>query len=248
MRDKLKTMRKRIYSIVEFDHDDDKIGQYYDAFMLLIIIISLVPLAFKSTNDVFLVIDYITTGIFIIDYIMRWITADFKLENESPVSFVIYPITPMAFIDLVVILTALPTIDKGFKILKVIRLIKTIKVVKVFKAFKIARYSKSLFILIDVIKQESKTLGAVATLAVAYILVSALVIFNVEPDSFNDYFEAVYWATVSLTTVGYGDLYPTSFAGRIVTMFSSLFGTALVALPASILTGGYLKRLNIDKE
>ena len=68
-------------------------------------------------------------------------------------------------------------------------------------------------------------------------------ILNVEPDSFNNYFDAVYWATVSLTTVGYGDLYPVTIVGRIVAMLSSLFGIAIVALPSGIITAGYLNEI-----
>ena len=68
--------------------------------------------------------------------------------------------------------------------------------------------------------------------------------YNVEPDSFNTFFDAVYWATISLTTVGYGDIYPTSTLGRIVTMVSSVFGIAIIALPSGIITGGYLTELN----
>ena len=74
-------------------------------------------------------------------------------------------------------------------------------------------------------------------------LVAALVIFNVEPDSFNTFFDAVYWATVSLTTVGYGDIYPVSTMGRIITMLSSVFGIAIVALPAGIITAGYMTEI-----
>lgn len=76
---------------------------------------------------------------------------------------------------------------------------------------------------------------------------SALVIFNVEPESFDTFFDAVYWATVSLTTVGYGDIYPVTKIGRVVTMFSSLFGIAIIALPASLLTAGFMQELNNEK-
>ena len=83
----------------------------------------------------------------------------------------------------------------------------------------------------------------VATLAIGYVLISALVIFNVEPDTFGDFFDAIYWATVSLTTVGYGDLYPVTVTGRIVAMVSSFIGIAIVALPAGIITAGYMDEI-----
>ena len=93
----------------------------------------------------------------------------------------------------------------------------------------------------NVMKNSKDSLTAVLTLAVGYIVIAALIIFNVEPDSFGSFFDAVYWATVSLTTVGYGDIYPVSVAGRVVTMISSVFGVAIVALPAGIITAGYMK-------
>ena len=102
----------------------------------------------------------------------------------------------------------------------------------------------------DVFKKQRRVLSAVATMAVAYVLVSALVIYNVEPETFDTFFDAVYWATISLTTVGYGDIYPVSTVGRIVTMVSSIFGIAIIALPSGVITAGYLAEIDklSDKE
>lgn len=88
----------------------------------------------------------------------------------------------------------------------------------------------------------------VCGLACGYILVSALVVISVEPETFPTFFDAVYWATVSLTTVGYGDIYAVSTAGRVLTMISSVFGIAIVALPAGIVTAGYMDELNDSKK
>ena len=73
-------------------------------------------------------------------------------------------------------------------------------------------------------------------------------IFNVEPGTFNNFFDAIYWATVSLTTVGYGDIYPVSEAGRVITMISSFFGIAIIALPAGIITAGFMDKLHEKQE
>ena len=85
-------------------------------------------------------------------------------------------------------------------------------------------------------------------MAVAYVLISALVIYNVEPESFANFFDAIYWATVSLTTVGYGDIYPVTTVGRLVTMISSIFGIAIIALPSGVITAGYLTEATKEKE
>lgn len=208
------------------------------------IVVSIFPLAFKTTNSIFQWIDYITVAIFIFDYLLRLITADIKLK-KSVASFFLYPITPMAIIDLLSILPSVSVLNSSFRLLKLFRLLRTLKVLR---AFKFLRYSKSFEIISNVFKKQKKVLAAVATMAVAYVLVSALVIYNVEPESFNTFFDAVYWATISLTTVGYGDLYPVTTIGRIVTMISSVFGIAIIALPSGVITAGYLSEINKDDE
>ena len=151
----------------------------------------------------------------------------------------------MAIIDLLSILPSVSVLNSSFRLLKLFRLLRTLKVLR---AFKFLRYSKSFEIISNVFKKQKKVLAAVATMAVAYVLVSALVIYNVEPESFNTFFDAVYWATISLTTVGYGDLYPVTTIGRIVTMISSVFGIAIIALPSGVITAGYLSEINKDDE
>lgn len=233
-------MRKKIFNILDTNNDSNKISNVYDIIMMITIIISIIPLAFKQSNIVFEYIDYITVTIFIIDYLLRLLTADYKLK-KSALSFVLYPVTPMAIIDLVSILPSVTFLNSGFRLLKLFRLLRTLKV---FRTFKFLRYSKSFVIISNVFKKQKKVLTAVATMAVGYILVSALVIYNVEPESFETFFDAVYWATISLTTVGYGDIYPVSTVGRIVTMVSSAFGIAIIALPSGVITAGYLDEIN----
>ncbi len=238
-------MRKRIYEIIEVSDGNHLWSGIYDTLMMIAIIASLLPLAFKNDYLVFQIIDKICVVIFIIDYILRLITADFKYRKRSAVSFLRYPFSFMAIIDLVSILPSLFVINGGFKVLRVIRMIRAMRVFRVFKA---VRYSRSIQIIIRVFHKSKEPLAAVGTLALVYVLVSALVIINVEPDSFNNFFDALYWATVSLTTMGYGDIYPVTTIGRLVTMLSSVFGIAIVALPSGIITAGYMSELENDKK
>lgn len=234
-------MRKRIFEIIEVSDGDDRLSGIYDTLMLTLIILSLIPLAFKKEFLVFSVIDKVCAGVFILDYILRLSTADYKFGKRSVSSFIRYPFSFMAIIDLVSILPSISVLNSGFKVLRVMRTMRALRVFRVFKTF---RYSKSVRIIVNVFRRSKEPLIAVCTLAGAYILVSALVIFNVEPDSFDTFFDAIYWATVSLTTMGYGDIYPITTAGRIITMISSIFGIAIVALPAGIITAGYMNEIN----
>lgn len=238
-------MRNKLYELIEPSEGSVKISSVYDYFMLVVISVSIIPLAFKSGNTIFLILDKVCVAIFIVDYILRWITADYKFNQKTVISFIRYPFSPMAIIDLISILPSLTIVNSGLKLLRVLRMVKAFRVFRVFKAL---RYSKSVEIIINVLKNSKESLVAVGTLAVAYILIAALVIFNVEPDSFNSFFDAIYWATVSLTTVGYGDIYPITTIGRIVTMVSSIFGIAIVALPAGIITAGYMNEINPEDE
>ncbi|MBE5942945.1 MAG: ion transporter [Lachnospiraceae bacterium] len=236
-------MRRRIFEIIEKSEVDDRLSSLYDYFMIMIILISLFPLAFKQNNSIFMMMDKVAVFIFIVDYILRWMTADYKFEKKRISSFLKYPFSFMAIVDLLSILPSLTIVNSGFKAFRILRMIRAMKVLRIFK---IVRYSKSFEIIGNVIRRSKESLIAVCILAIGYILISALVIFNVEPESFDNFFDAIYWATVSLTTVGYGDIYPVTTFGRVITMISSIFGIAIVALPAGIITAGYMSE--VDKQ
>ncbi len=236
-------MRERIYKIIEVAEDNDRLSKIYDMVMMVVIVVSLVPIAAKSTSGYYGTIDIVTAVIFIADYLLRLLTADFKLKKKGG-SFLLYPFTPMAIIDLLAILPSLLHVGRTFRVLKVFRLLRTLRV---FRVFKVIRYSKSISIIIKVFKKQKESLLVVCGLAGGYILVSALIVISVEPETFPTFFDAIYWATVSLTTVGYGDIFAVSTAGRIITMVSSIFGIAIVALPAGIITAGYMDALNEEK-
>jgi len=233
-------MRKRIYETIEPSSEGSLFSRIYGIFMVIVIVASIFPLAFKTQNKTFVWIDFAAAIIFIIDYILRELTADYKL-HKGATSFFLYPITPFAIIDLVSILPSFTFLAGGFRLLRLFRLLRCLRA---FRAFKLLRYSKNFEIIIDVLKRQKRPLLAVCWMAMAYVLVSALIVFNVEPETYNTFFDAIYWATVSLTTMGYGDIYPVTTAGRIVTMVSAFFGIAIVALPAGIITAGYMDEIN----
>ena len=147
-------MREKLFKIIDVSTEDNSLSHGYDSFMMIVIIVSLVPLAFKTTNTVFLIIEYISTFVFIIDYLLRLITADFKTGLKHPAAGIVYPFTPMAAIDLLVILSSFSFLSSGFRVLKVLRLLRTLRVLR---AAKMLRYSKSLLIIINVFKKK-KTL------------------------------------------------------------------------------------------
>ena len=226
-------MRERIHEIITVAERNDRASKIYDYSMIALILISIFPLAFKQEPPVFHMIETVAAAVFIVDYLLREATADLHLE-KGIISFFIYPFTFLAIVDFIAILPTFFAVSNGLRMLKLFRLVRCFRA---FRAFKMR-------IILDVMHRQRTPLLAVCTLAAAYVLVSALIIFNIEPDTFPTYFDAVYWATVSLSTIGYGDIAPVTAAGKLVTILSSFVGIAIIALPSGIITAGYMEELN----
>ena len=190
-------MRKRLYDIIEVKEEESLGSTLYDAFMLLTIIASIIPLCFKKQTAYMEIIDQVTVIVFIIDYLLRWSTADYKLKRYKSRSFLYYPFTPMALIDFASILPSLTVLNLGWKLLRLFRLVRALRI------FKFARYSRSIRMIVRVLRREKDVLFA----------------------------------------VGYGDIYPVTVFGKLVSMISSIVGIAVVALPAGVITGGYIEAI-----
>jgi voltage-gated potassium channel len=238
-------LRKKIYQVVEVAEGTGLLGKVYDCAMIAVIAASLVPLAFKQEPRALIVVDHIAQAVFIVDYLLRWVTADLHLGKPGAGAFLRYPFTPFAVIDLLSIVPLLFGWTRGLELLRLLRVLRAVRVFRVFKAL---RYSKSLHIIGAVFRKQRTPLLAVAFLAAGYVLFSAMLIFHVEPEAFATFFDAVYWATTSMATMGYGDIVAVTVVGRIVTMASSVFGLAIIALPAGIISVGYMQEVEKSKE
>jgi Ion transport protein. len=225
-----------------FINAETKGGQVYSYVMLFAIAVSILPLFYKTPPRVLDYTDIITVALFIFDYILRWITSDIGKEKKPLICYLTYPLTPFAIIDLLSILPVFAVLNKGFKLLRILR------VFRIFRVLKFLRYSKTFSVIITVIKNERGKLLVTVLFAIGYVVVSAMIMFSLEPNSFNSFFDAMYWATTALTTVGYGDIYPVTVVGRIVSMVSSLVGIAIVALPTGIITAGFAAELDKNKK
>ena len=226
-------MRKKIYQIVHI-YEGNIFSIAYKYMMITVIAASLLPLTVKEDPAYFTTLEYTCLVVFLIDYFLRWVSADYKFEDHSWKAFFKYPFRIISMIDLLSVFALASSVGRWFLETNLT------PVLAVFRIIRILRYSKSVRTILVILRKSKKPLTAVGGLAVGYILISAIVIINVEPKSFRTFFDAVYWSTVSLTTVGYGDIYPVTILGRTVAMVSSFFGIAIVALSAGIVTAEYL--------
>ncbi len=236
-------MRIRIFQIVQRAQPGDRVSRAYDIFLVIISFVSIIPMFFhidqlSAGSKAFInVLELVAVYILAFDYLLRWITHD--LREGKPLnwkSFVRYPFTLTAIIDLLAILPSLNVLPASFMFLRVLRV------------FRIFRYSRHLSIIANVFFQERKTLSLILIIAVVYIFVTSLIVFSLEGETFDSFIEALYWGTVTLTTIGFGDIYPLTEAGRIITSISSLFGVFILALPAGIMTGSFLQQMQQRQE
>lgn len=240
----MNTWRIKIYNLIERDNGSSLSSRIYDLAMMCLIVVSIVPLMFAAPHPVFRIFELTTVTVFIIDYILRWLTADYRL-GKGAASFLLYPFTFMAIIDLLSIIPVFTIMSNSFKLLRITRFFRIIRILKFI------RYTDKLDILLNVVKRERKVLVSVLVIAAFYVFITALIMFNVEPQfnpatgeaTFRSFFDALYWATVTLTTVGYGDVCPVTSIGRFVSMLSSIFGVAIIALPSGVITASYLDEL-----
>jgi len=231
-------MREQIYILVENTKPHNKLYRLYEWFITAVALLSIFPLLFKGSDSIaaFIILDRITVYLLFADYVLRWICRDYTTNQKGLKPFLLYPLSPFAIIDMLSLLPTLGILGNQFRILRMLRV------------FMLLRYSKNFTYISNVFKKERKTLGSVLAIAIAYIFVSALAMFTYEPDTFDNFFGALYWATTALTTVGYGDVYPLSTIGRFISMISSLFGIAVIALPAGIITAGFMEEIGRTKE
>ena len=237
--------RKWISNLVE-PRKEGALSQAYDYMMIAAIIMGTIPLLFRDQTKLFWYFDLISGIIYLLDYILRWMTCDLRSDKPKWKAFLFYPFTPMAIFDLLSILPTFNMLAPAYKLTKAVRLLKIVRFTR------IVYYIGPLEIFVSVIKKQWKLLMAVMLVAFFVILVTAIIIFQSEHEIdpvtgeyvFKNFYDAFYWATITLTTVGYGDLHPVSNLGKTLSIISSLFGIATIALPSSIITAGYMQELN----
>ena len=231
-------VRKKLFKIVE---KDTTYYEWYDILILICIWISIIPLTFKEQNNFTYILTILTTIVFVIDYILRWITSDFRLK-KGITSFIKYPFTLSAIFDLVIILSCFSEIFNSSYILRIFSIFRILRIAKTL------RYSSKFEIIKSVVNKNKKILEVVCGFTAGFIFISALIMFQFENQSFKNFFEAIYWSTTVLTTVGYGDICPKTEIGRLISIISSLVVIAFVALPTGIITSGFVEELNKTKE
>lgn len=248
--------KKRVFEIINKAEDGDRLSKIFDCLIMTLIILSILSIILESFQSlatrfrpVFRGFEYVTIIVFSIEYILRIWTADLLYPNEKHPR-IKYIKSFMAVIDLLAILPFfIPFISIDLRFLRMVRLLRLFRLLRVFK---LGRYMDALAIIVKVIKQSSSQLIVSIVLCFFVMLFSAIVMYTVEnpaqPEQFPNVISSLWWALCTLTTVGYGDVYPITAVGRFFASIISLVGIGIIAIPTGIIAAGFTSVINKEHE
>lgn len=196
-----------------------------------------------QTRQVFYYIELVSTVIFTAEYILRLWTSDLKMPELMPVKARLkYIFSFMALIDLFAILPFyIP-----FLIPIDLRVLRVLRVIRLLRVFKVNRYTNALSSIAIVFKNKKSQLLSSVLVVALLMIVSSVLMYNIEsaaqPEAFKNAFDALWWSVATLTTVGYGDIYPVTALGKIFSGIIALLGIGLVAVPTGIISAGFMEQ------
>ncbi len=232
--------------MLEPAQDKDLASKIVDFFLLFLITLNVVSVILETVDSIytrfeqlFSYFEYFSVLIFTIEYLIRlWSCVTDKKKNQSNFNQRInYIFSFGAIIDAIAILPSLiaifyPSIDLRF-----------IRALRIVRLLKFSRYSGSINSLISVLWDQRRSFGAAFFLLfIALIIVSSgmyLVEKDIQPEKFGSIPQSMWWALVTLTTVGYGDVYPITPLGKLFGSISIILGIGTVALPAGIMASAF---------
>ncbi|MEM1137264.1 MAG: ion transporter, partial [Bacteroidota bacterium] len=197
----------------------------------------------------FYVFEIFSVIIFSIEYILRILTSSYLYPaNSRLISAFKFMISPIGLIDLLAILPFyLP-----FFITLDLRFLRLLRLLRLLRILKLKRYNRSLGIVVSVLKETWNDLGATLFVSLILMLVASALMYNIEhqaqPEAFSNIGQAFWWAVATLTTVGYGDIYPVTALGKLLSGLIAVLGIGIVALPAGILSSAFMDKINKQKE
>jgi voltage-gated potassium channel len=247
--------KQKVYSLLHPEVGDTKLDKVINAFIIFLIatnivavIIETVPSIYNGREHFFHYFDVVSVTIFTIEYILRVWSANCESKYKHRIHGRLrYMLSGPALIDLLAIL---PFFLHAFFVFD-LRILRIFRLLRFFRLFRLTAYMKATKLVKNVFKSTINELMLCLVLALFLIIISSSIIYFAEhqaqPDKFKSIPSTIWWSVITLTTVGYGDLIPITPMGKIFTSVILLAGVAIFALPAGIITAGFLEEIRRKK-
>ena len=247
-------VKQTVFSVIQPAEKGNVASRIFDVFIMLLIFVSIASV-FILTFDVSTETAKFLNGlekasiiVFSAEYLLRIWTADLLHPKLSPIRARLkYVISGMAVIDLVAIL---PFYLPMFLPVNLVG-IRAVRLVRLLRVFKLNRYSEALVSIGEVFRKKYREILVSVFFVLILLVIASLLIYYAEhdaqPDKFPNAFSGLWWAVATLTTVGYGDIYPVTPIGRLLGAIIAIMGIGMVAVPTSILSSGFMEFLEKKK-
>lgn len=253
MLDKLKY---RVYDVLVETQDNELIDRIVAVFLMILILTNAVFVVLETDNDlnrrfgaIFHAVEVFSVTIFTIEYLLRLWIATLDRRFANPIfGRLKYAATPMAIIDLLAILPAFLPLLFAFDL----TLIRFLRIFRLFRLLKMHRHVEALNSLETVVRSKREELFVILTMIMTMLVFAASLMYVVEteaqPDKFPSIPSAMWWAVATLTTVGYGDVYPITPLGKMLGAVIAFLGVGIFALPTGILASGFAEEVRKKRE
>lgn len=233
-------MKQYIKSIVEIN--DNKLSRYFAFFIQALILISVITFSIETipnlkpqTRAILQTIEWFSVIVFSLEYLLRIYVADSK------------PKFIFSFFGIIDLLAILPFyLSFGIDL----RSLRALRFLRLFRILKLVRYNKAMNHFTSAIKSAKEEIFLFIFITLILIYFSAVGIYYFEnqaqPEHFSSIFDSLWWAIITLTTVGYGDVYPITVGGKVFTFFILMIGLGIVAIPTGIISSALTK--SVDKK
>ena len=245
----LERIQARLYQIVEDPGPDDRAGRAFTIFITGLILFSVACVILETEAALqrrwgvfFDVSEAVSVVAFSVEYLARlWICVVNPLYGRSLWGRLRYALSPMALVDLAAVMPFYLESSIGLRFIRAVRLFRLARILK------IGHYTDALDTLSDVMRKKKDELIVTAVMAFTLlIIVSTLMYFvegRVQPKTFSSIPAAMWWGVTTLTTVGYGDIYPVTPLGKALAAVTAVLGVVFFALPAGILGSGFVAEI-----
>lgn len=251
----MKRLKRKVVKLVEKGSYGSKWNKYFDIFIIALIILNVIAIFYESTpqsieHENFLYnFELVSVIIFTIEYLMRLFVADITHTSKPRwKSYFCFIISPLPLIDLFSILPFYLPLIFAFDL----RFLRLFRLIRFLRLLKIKRYSEPFDLMGKVIREKKEQLLLTLFVAIIVLLSSSAIIYYVEnkhqPQVYRDMVVSLWWAIDSMTPVSLGKMFPVTTIGKLIGSILGIFGVALIALPAGIISAGFLQKINERKE